>query len=232
MKKHKILGIILIAILLLFTFNVGVSSQISTNYSTTSCETVTVLNAETQESSNTSDENKKEEATKTKNHGKAVMVFLLVGIPGILFLALGGYSFVMGIIQKKKDYMFYGPQLIFSHCAFALTCGIQGFKSNYIYIPIVFTIITLLFSIFGLKDAKLDLNAQVASKKSTKKPFLKIVLSLAALVAIIIALAMETTKDKTLDSEFVGAFFLAIVVLINAFDAGKSLSKFLGSSNL
>ena len=229
MKKHKILGIILIAIFFFFALKPAVSAS-SQSYNSTSSYATTyeIVNAEEK----TTGDSDNKEAKEPKNHGKAVMIILLVGIPGILFIALGGYSFVMGIILKRKDYLFYGPQLLISHAAFALTCGINGFGANYIYIPVVFTLITLICSLIGLKNAKLDLNAQMASKKSTKKPFVKILFSIFALIALIVALVLEISKDKTLDSEFVGAFFLAIVVLINAFDAGKSLSKFLGSSNL
>ena len=246
MKKHKILGIVLIASLLLFSVANKVSAESNSNDYTIA--TIEVLNepegesisepeiessTDEEPSQESSEENDDEETEKEpKNHGKAIMVYMLIGIPGILFLALGVYSIVMGFKNKRKDYLLYGPQLLASHCAFALTCGIQGFGTNYMFVPLAFTILAFVLSIIGLKDVHIDLNAQVASKKNSKKPFVKIVCTLVAIIALAIAFGLKTSRDKTLDSEFVAAFFLAISVLVNAFDAGKSLSKFLGSSNL
>ena len=142
----------------------------------------------------------------------------MFGIPGGLLIALAFYSFIVGLKHKNKDYVFYGPELLISHLTFAFACGIIGFGTAFIYVPLVFSIINLLYVIF-----------EMARYKKKKKVYYKFVLTIATIIALVVALALKVSKDKTLDAEFVAAFFMACIVIFNAYDAGKSLAKFLGS---
>ena len=225
MKKRKILGVILIVLLLLFSFHpvgkINAEPIETTTVETTSAEeteeiTETIETTEEETESETN-KDKKDNKIDDKKYGKYVMFVLLFGIPGALIIALGIYAIIAGFKQKKRDYRVSGLELLVSHISFGLLCGIMSFGETFVFLPLGFAVVLLFLNCFDL-----------ARSKGNKKYLFKIILNIIAIGAIVASLILLSSKDKTLDSEFVAQFFLAILVIINVYDSGKSLSKFLG----
>lgn len=228
MKKRKFIGIILIMLLLLFSFHpmstIVNAEPIETTVETTNeeyseDETDTSYTEETESSDDKKDENETKK-NKDKKYGKYVMFVLLFGIPGALIIALGVYSIIFGFKQKKRDFRFYGLELLVAHITFGLLCGVMSFGESFVFIPLGFSVLLLCLNCIDL-----------ARTRGSKKYLFKIIVNLIAIGAIVATLILLQTKDKTLDAEFVAEFFLAVLVIINVYDSGKSLSKFLGQKD-